>query len=294
MERGWGGVTPARALKNEDLVRRVEELLGLARERLAEAMASALTGDAADDYEGDEGGFWVGDALLPPGAYPHSKDLDDKCYALIRALSADAGARRSVASRLAIPKDLEELQPGAGWLRLLLSVLDEEPLLVLHFPSRRGFRTRISGISSNFQLHTLLADALIERSRLRQFFSRAGKELGRPAPHPDVVAVCDGSGPQTIDRPSEGVWNLYQWRAIDATGNLPLKVDPKLWIWGEGIPTDIERFGDSRVLILGPPAYAREWNTAREFAGLHASVRVEAPLTDSESKEWLRRFAGAK
>ena len=256
-------------------------------------MASALTGDAADDYEGEEGS-WVGEALLPPGIYQRSQDLDDACYALIRTLSDDAGARRDVASRIAIPEGLDELQPGAGWLGLLLSVLDDEPLLVFHFPSRRGFRTRISGISSNFQLHTLLADALIGRSRGLQLIFGAGKGLGGRAPHPDVVAVCDGSGPQSIDKGSEGVWNLYQWRAIDATGNLPLQVDPKLWVWGEGIPADIERFGDSRVLILGPPAYARSWNTAREFGGLRASVRVEAPLTDRESKEWLRRFAGAK
>jgi hypothetical protein len=48
----------------------------------------------------------------------------------------------------------------AHWLYGLLLVLDDEPLTVLHRPTGRGFRTVISGIGDNFQLHTLLAARL--------------------------------------------------------------------------------------------------------------------------------------
>ena len=49
----------------------------------------------------------------------------------------------------------------AHWLYGLLLVLDDEPLIVLHRASGRGFRVTISGIGDNFQLHTLIAAALI-------------------------------------------------------------------------------------------------------------------------------------
>jgi hypothetical protein len=275
-----------------DLVRTVEELLPVATERLAGAMPAALTGDAADDY--DDVGYRVGDALIPADAIEPLPELDRACYELIRLLSRDPAARREIATALDLPDTIEEIQPGVGWLRILLTVLDDEPLLVFHVPARRGFRTRISGISSNFQLHTLLADALIGRSRGRLAFLRPKNALGGPAPHPDVVAVCDGSGPQTIDRPSDGVWNMYQWRAIAPDATLPEHVDSKFWVWGEGIPADIEYFEDTRVLLLGPPAYARQWNTGREFAALRASVEIEATLSQEETEKWLHRFAKAR
>lgn len=46
-------------------------------------------------------------------------------------------------------------------VRDVLEVLDNEELIVLHLAFQRGYRIRISGIGTNFQLHTLLADALI-------------------------------------------------------------------------------------------------------------------------------------
>ncbi len=46
-------------------------------------------------------------------------------------------------------------------LRDVLAVLDNEELVVLHPALQWGYRIRISGIGTNFQLHTLLADALI-------------------------------------------------------------------------------------------------------------------------------------
>ncbi len=51
--------------------------------------------------------------------------------------------------------------PAIECIRKLLQILDNEELIVLHPALRRGYRVRISGIGDNFQLHTLLADALI-------------------------------------------------------------------------------------------------------------------------------------
>lgn len=42
-----------------------------------------------------------------------------------------------------------------------LRVFDDEHLLVLHRPPGRGYRMAIGGIGDDFQLHTLLAAALV-------------------------------------------------------------------------------------------------------------------------------------
>ncbi|MCU1646740.1 MAG: hypothetical protein JWN03_7015, partial [Nocardia sp.] len=66
-------------------------------------------------------------------------------------------------SRLAMPRRQELLGAvdtaeadieTAHWLKGLLLVLDDEPLLVLHRATSQGWRCTISGIGDNFQLHT--------------------------------------------------------------------------------------------------------------------------------------------
>jgi hypothetical protein len=119
-------------------------------------------------------------------------------------------------------------------------------------------------VADNFQLHTLLADALITQ---RGLFRRKGPPWGIPGKRapPAAVATMRGDGPQSIDRPSTGVWNLYNWTVLDEEGRLspPAKDDPKHWIWNEGMPADILPFEGQRIILLGPPAYLRWWNTAR-------------------------------
>ena len=48
-----------------------------------------------------------------------------------------------------------------SFLASILQVLDDESLLVLHVTQKKGFDVHISGIADNFQLHTLLAGAII-------------------------------------------------------------------------------------------------------------------------------------
>jgi len=283
----------------DEAIARVEELLPGPLEVVALARRSGLTSKAAEETE--EEGFWADgvfilqrslDAAIErwPGAKQAWRDLDRACYALIGVLSRDKEVRRMAASRLAVPHGLTEALAGAGWLSIMLRVLDDEPLLVIHPASTSAFRMRMSGVSSNFQLHILLANTLLGPRRGIFAFFRPKRPLGEPRPHADAVAVYDGSGPQTIERSSSGVWNLYQWRAIDAGGSLPDNVPTEQWVWGEGVPADIDKFEEVRTLILGAPAYARSWNTAREFAGLSASLDTEEVLPPDEVRFLLARL----
>jgi hypothetical protein len=192
--------------------------------------------------------------------------------------------------------DLDE--HGTRYVRLLLRMLQHVTLIVLHPSTQQGFELVIDGIVDNFQLHTLLADALIVEKR--NFFRRSGPSWGIEGqrPSPAIVSVMRGDGPQSIGGSSDGVWNLYQWTAINAAGQLPNaadgatgKADARHWIWGEGIPADIAAFDGRRVVVLGPPSYQRSWNTARRFAALPARVEVRKVLTADETREWLARFA---
>jgi hypothetical protein len=164
------------------------------------------------------------------------------------------------------------------------------------YPSAKaGYRLRVSGVADNFQLHTLLADALLQRrsSSFLSRFRRSEIRLPETPPDPLVAAVARGDGPQTSDISSRGVWNLHNWTALEPDGTLPSAVPTKHWIWGEGIPAGILSFEGKRVVLLAPASYARGWNTGRYFSALRASVVIEESLSPSATEFWLRRMGEA-
>jgi hypothetical protein len=176
---------------------------------------------------------------------------------------------------------------GIYWLSRLLAVLDNEPFLVLHPGLGIGFRLNVSGVADNFQLHTLLADLLIEDP-----FAAPSSGLKLPGQKPSaaVAAVAKGAGPMQIDEGSEGVWDMYQWTAVEPSGHLRDDVPSEHWIWGEGIPADIEVRDGFRVILLGSPSYSRSWNTARQFDAMRPRITVEETLDKAAVTAWMRRF----
>ena len=97
---------------------------------------------------------------------------------------------------------------GAGFLHALLAAHEEDRLLVLHPAAGVGFEMTARGVVDNFQLHTLLAAALVPE--------------GVPGERPSeaVVAVMRGEGPQAIEEPSTASWSLVGWRALGADGRV--------------------------------------------------------------------------
>ena len=115
----------------------------------------------------------------------------------------------------------------------MLGVLDDEELVALHSEQQRGYVIRIAGISDNFQLHTLLADALIG--------DPAQGWLTGERPDPRAVALSrnapyDGREHVTV----HGPFNLLNWFGLKADGKLPEGTENHdSWIWNEGVPADI-------------------------------------------------------
>jgi hypothetical protein len=207
----------------------------------------------------------------------------------IAMLSRSPQGRRVVRGNGPLRKRVLELagaHPRMTFLAKLLQVLDDEELLVLHPGQQRGYRVEISGIADNFQLHTLLAGALIGEP--------AEGWLRGKRPDPRVVAAARDQPVHSRARTAEGAFNLWTWHGLRPDGTLPEPQEAsEHWIWNEGIPADIPPFDGVRVVLLGPVPYARTWNADRCFDGLHARLRIHETLSAAAVRDWLRRIATA-
>lgn len=204
----------------------------------------------------------------------------------IAVLSISPSARAEARGLRDLAAKIADHHEGGHWLRLMLSVLDNEPFLAVEPARRLGILGRMSGVVDNFQLNVLLMDT----------FPRSGI-LARRRVSKRVADVAHGLGPQQTGQTVTGVWNLYTWRAIQPGMSLPDRNDygaSACWIWNEGSPEDIPVFEGYRVVLLGPSSYSRSWGCQRMFDKLPATLDVERQLAKGEVTDWLQRMAAAK
>ena len=267
--------------------------------QLEPALTHALAAAAGLVRSIQDGGFERVESLEDDGVDDPGDDDLVVGNVVVRAVRDAARRSPSLATHAV------EIDRGTGALRCLtpaLLLLDDEPLLVLHAPTRQGWRMTIGGVADNFQLHMLLVDALVGAGGgRRRLFGKGGARAERPAPgeglpgrrpDEDLLAVWRGDGPQGLDRPSVGMWNLYQWRAVaSATGELRSD-DLGLWVWNEGRPADIDVFDGVRTVVLGPASYERSFSSSR-FFDLPASLVVHRALEAAEVEAVFARMAAA-
>jgi hypothetical protein len=268
--------------------------------RLPEALAgSAAYADACRDRgreapdDGEAGnpierfGDEVAEAL--PAEAVAWAALDLLGMAAIAVLSRSPDARRRARARpelLRRAKAVADLHERARFLVEMLRVLDDEEFLVLHPETGQGWKVRIRGVSDNFQLHTLLANAIIGDPEKGQLPGRR--------PDPRVVAAARDRPVDPAAALAEGSFNLMNWQALRPDRTLAAPPDGSaLWIWNEGAPADVERFDGVRVLLLGPPPYLRTWNADRRFPDMPADLRLVETLTPAAVNAWLSRIAAA-
>lgn len=213
---------------------------------------------------------------------------------LIAHLSRSKDLRRIARSRPELVEGTERVDDLAGFhrsfLATMLHVLDGESLLVLHVEQQKGFDVTISGIADNFQLHTLLAGAIIGTPK-------QGWVQGE-APSARAVAECGDAtiGPRGGDHVT-GSFNLCNWTGLLPDGSLPegQGADSAThWIWNEGWPSEIVPFEGRRIVLLGRPPYSRGWRAGRQFAGMPGELVVERKLDAATVNDWLQRLTQAK
>ena len=153
---------------------------------------------------------------------------------------------------------------GERFLFQMLQVLDDEPLLVLHPESGRGWRFVVGGVADNFQLNTLLLGALVGEGSL------AGMDGERPSD--GALALVRGDGPQESDELIVVKWTLTNWVALqpDGTVDSDFSRSGDYWIWNEGVPADIDRFEGTRTVLIGSGGPERIFGARRTFGGLPA------------------------
>lgn len=224
------------------------------------------------------------------GAY--FENMRGFCLSTIAGLSRSKQLRQSFENREPLvvqAKALALIADGAGFLSDMLLVLDDEPLVVLHPESGLGFRFTMSGIADNFQLHTLLGDAL-----LREW--PEGRIPGR-RPHPKVIAASIDADVDETHSGAHGCFDLYNWPILNRAGFLPSKKKDKevgfhqfrisRFIWGEGLPADIAVFEGQRVVIACEPSVERGWNAGRRFAELKPELLLEEVFTRVQVRKLL-------
>ena len=240
-----------------------------------------LNDDVIDEWLADQHAHALNEvAGRRPSALEAWQRLHEIWPGAIALLSVDPAARAEARELAPVGERIEEFHVAGGWLRAMLTVLDDEPYVAIEPATRTGIVGRMSGIVENFQLNTLLMDE----------FPRDEPRVSKQA-----VAVARGKGPQQIDETVTGVWNLYSYGALRPGGELPEATDrtyADTWIWNEGMPADIPVLAGHRVILLGPASPERSWPAQRMFLKLPA--RLTAELLDvSELDAWLAKIEAA-
>ena len=166
----------------------------------------------------------------------------------------------ALATRLAEFREVEEL----------LRMAEADTALVLDRASWRGFRVRFDGIGDNFQLHTLLADALIGKEGMRVPGNR---------PDPRWTASC-------LDAPADPLADVVrgEWDLVGGNGD---------WLGNEAYPGDIPSIDGERVLVLEPQTLSHSWRAGRRHPNIPGSLQVLEELRPEEATTWWSRIHSA-
>ncbi|WP_017543373.1 hypothetical protein [Nocardiopsis prasina] len=175
------------------------------------------------------------------------------------------------AELVAIANQLSDQLTEFDEVRALLRMAEASSALVMDRTSGRAFRVLFDGISDNFQLHTLLADALI---------GPHGQGLPGDPPDPRWTASFR-DGP--VDPAAQTVWGWWNLVAHDGA-----------WVWNEGVPAEIPTIDGEHVLVLDEQPYPRSWNAGRRLPHVRGWLQVDSELDTEEAALWWNRVAPAE
>lgn len=196
-----------------------------------------------------------------------------------------AGNNEDLVSHL---QALESLAPNAIYSSKLAQVLDAEEIVVLHRESGQGFRIEISGIEDNFQLHTLLGNAINGENGL-PFQKPTATEVEIALRHKDLPD----------DFSFTGLFNMVNWTQYAPaqkpdedtdSENSPLMELAEHWIWNEGEPADIVPFNGVRIIAIEDAPYNRTWQIGAMFPNMTPELKILERLTKQQVNEWFEKF----
>lgn len=191
-----------------------------------------------------------------------------------KAMLGDSGVRSAVRADPGAMDQLGQLVQALSTrlsefveVRELLRMSEVSRILVLDRASWRGFRVRFDGVSDNFQLHTLLADALI---------GKEGYRLPGTRPDPRWVAASMDAAVDPLADVVRGEWDL-----VGGDGT---------WIGNEACPGDIPLVDNERVLVLEPQSLLHSWRAGRRHPHITGALAVLEELHPDEAAAWWARM----
>lgn len=179
---------------------------------------------------------------------------------------------------------LEPVLPQAHWLGVGLSMVFQEPVIVLDMTHGRGWRGHVDGVVSNFQLHALLLHALATQvdndftlepldDEALAYYTRFDENHSTPAVHSDLGLFTAG-GVRAVHRVDAEMRFLHQ-------------------IWNEGSPGDIPRVDGHLVILVTQPDIQRSWRApGAPFPQLDASFTLEGELDEPARLRWIEALEG--
>jgi hypothetical protein len=267
--------------------------------RLRDALAAARRAAPPPDRWGEPPVFFFHPArqaeyfaarLHKPGPDPY-RELADRIAAELPALFASVEVRRAARAVAGLPEAAAALAPdcpAARDLADLLTVPDDEAVLVLHPALRAGFRLFVRGVADVAQFHLLLlgavtgdpADGLLPGPPLPSRFRAACR---------DVNPVL----PAGVPMAAEVRFQLFRPSAIRSDGSVPGGFRGcDHWLWGHEPLAAVPRVDGERVVLLGDPAYPATWEVERRFPAMAAEAELVQVLGPFQVAERLGRLAG--
>jgi hypothetical protein len=178
--------------------------------------------------------------------------------------------------------------PPARDLADLLTLPEDEVLLVLDPRRRAGFRLSTRGVADVGQFHVLLSDAVTG--------DPAAGFLPGPCMAARFVAACRDLHPATpggVPLVFQACFQLVAPAALESDETLPEGFGGcEHWLWPAMPLSAVPRVDGERVLLIAPPALAMSWDVSRRFPALAADVRVIETLSPSLVTESLSRLTG--
>lgn len=267
------------------IITRLSEVLGQAEQFVKACLARAAADGVAEEEAIDRYGQALSKTMSAQATAYSAMEIF--CRPAVAMISRSQRARRAANDEGRMVAKLRRFpihHDMLHWLSQLLSVLDEERLIVIHPDYQLGYEVEVTGIAGNHQLFVFIEDALIGAER-------DGWLLG-DRPRPQVVAAAREFNQYNHTTPYEFVYHYSSWRGLDADGVVDLQ-SHEHWIWGEGIPSDIEKFDDVRVVLLSDPPYKRTFGINAIFEGLEPDLTVIRQLSQPEVTDFLNRIKQA-
>ncbi|MEC9397564.1 MAG: hypothetical protein VX475_08095 [Myxococcota bacterium] len=171
---------------------------------------------------------------------------------------------------------LANFDASPGWTYDMANMLSHEEILLLHVPSRRGWRARAVGVYNNFQLYTLVLGALQEREDSNDLVD---EEIS-----PERLRSYRRFGAGEAGSVSSNL-GFYTCAALDDTLQI---ADPlHHMIYNEGKPWQVPRHGGCFVVLLADAPYHRSLDAQADTDLIDSSITIQATLDEADVERIL-------